>query len=81
MPAVYGKIKKKEAYKSASYTTIQKLLSQNRITSAGTRRITFAEDWGELKLWYALSTCHDCTSTGKETNLFYGHKFGFAISY
>ena len=33
MPAVYGKIKKKkEAYKSASYTTIQKLLLQNRIT-------------------------------------------------
>ena len=33
MPAVYGKIKKKEAYKSASYTTIQKLLLQIRITS------------------------------------------------
>ena len=50
MPAVYGKIKKKEAYKSASYTTIQKLLLQIRITSAGTRRITFAEDRGEVKL-------------------------------
>ena len=31
MPAVYEKIKKKEAYKRASYTTIQKLLLQNRI--------------------------------------------------
>ena len=74
MAAVYWKIKKRRGLqKGFLHYNTKIIITESNGQILG--KLLVAEDWGELQLWYAFSTCHDSTSTGKETNLFYGHKF------